>query len=338
MTGLTIGRVADRVSAEDWHRVVAASHRADYVALPADPVEELLPLLGGSAAGERVELWLGRVDAEPVAAVDLRFPTHDNPDGATLELFVHPDRRRLGHGRDVLRHVLGRVSNAGRRKLFADVAETPATPAPGSRLAHRAGARPVLAEVRRMLDLTELSAERLAGLRERAAAAASGYTVVAWVDRAAGSDLEDLAKLKSRMSTDAPLGEMAWEPEAWDAARYRAGEDLAIAQGRRRLATAVRCEATGRLVGYTDIGINPRQPDVGYQWDTIVRAEHRGHRLGLLLKTANLQLLGREVPAARSLNTWNAASNTYMIEINDLLGFRPVDRWQTWELELPAGQ
>jgi hypothetical protein len=87
-------------------------------------------------------------------------------------------------------------------------------------------------------------------------------------------------------------------------------------------------------VGYTDIGVNVEQPRVGYQWDTIVLAEHRGHRLGLLLKLANLELLVRTAPGVELVNTWNAEINSHMIAVNEALGFRPVDRWREWQLDL----
>ena len=65
-----------------------------------------------------------------------------------------------------------------------------------------------------------------------------------------------------------------------------------------------------------------------------MRGDHRGHRLGMLIKAANLRLLRAESPRTRWLNTWNATSNTYMISINEALGFRPVDSWGEWQREL----
>lgn len=79
------------------------------------------------------------------------------------------------------------------------------------------------------------------------------------------------------------------------------------------------------------------QPEIAYQWATIVESAHRGHRLGMLLKAASLQLLLRELPAARTLNTWNAAVNSQMISINEALGFQPVERWTEWQLDRSAG-
>ena len=71
-----------------------------------------------------------------------------------------------------------------------------------------------------------------------------------------------------------------------------------------------------------------------YQWDTIVAGAHRGHRLGLLTKTANLQLLRQAQPEVRWINTWNAESNAHMVGINERLGFQPMERWFDWQLDL----
>jgi hypothetical protein len=58
--------------------------------------------------------------------------------------------------------------------------------------------------------------------------------------------------------------------------------------------------------------------------------QHRGHRLGLYLKTAMLLWLREEQPQLELIDTGNAESNDHMIAINEQLGYRVMDR----ELEL----
>jgi GNAT superfamily N-acetyltransferase len=155
-----------------------------------------------------------------------------------------------------------------------------------------------------------------------------------WVDRVPDSDVDDLVALMVAMSTDSPHGDLVTEPEVWDAARYRAKEESAADRGRQRIGTAARDDATGRLVGFSDIGVSLVRPEVGYQWDTIVRAEHRGHRLGLLMKAANLRALREHSPATRYVNTWNADSNAPMVAVNEALGYQPVEILEEWQLQL----
>ena len=136
------------------------------------------------------------------------------------------------------------------------------------------------------------------------------------------------------MSTDPPLGEMTWEPERWDAARWRLGEARWQAKGLAVVGTGAVHRPTGRLVGYSTIGFVRAEPAHAYQWATIVEAAHRGHRLGMLTKAANLELLVAQAPSAQLVNTWNAGVNEHMIAINEALGFRAVDRWTEWQLDL----
>ena len=55
-------------------------------------------------------------------------------------------------------------------------------------------------------------------------------------------------------------------------------------------------------------------------------ASHRGHLLGLLLKT-DMNLWLREVqPQIAEISTWNAESNDHMIAVNEQLGYRVLGR------------
>lgn len=333
---LVIERVADVAGARRWHAVAEAALAYDFVGLPQDPVEELLPSLAGEVDGERIELWVGSDGGVTVAIAQVELPLLDNTGTALIELMVHPEHRRREYGRAMLAHALDRARINGRTLMITEIgAPLEGTVlAPGEALAESVGAKPVLSEIRRLLDVPAVEPDALAALRADAARQAAGYSLVQWVDRAPPELHEDMAALVARMSTDAPFEDMSWEPEVWTAERYRSKEDTALARGRTRVVTAVRHEASGRLVGYTDIGVSTRRPEVAYQWDTIVTHEHRGHRLGLLLKAANLQLLRATVPGVRYINTWNAAVNAHMVAINDAIGFRPVDRWNGWQLDL----
>ena len=106
-----------------------------------------------------------------------------------------------------------------------------------------------------------------------------------------------------------------------------------VARGERSYHAAVRHDATGALVAWTILGLEPTVADHAWQFLTVVDPAHRGHRLGLAVKLANLRYaLGHE-PALRAIDTWNAAANRHMIAINEALGFRPVDVWSKWQHE-----
>ena len=48
----------------------------------------------------------------------------------------------------------------------------------------------------------------------------------------------------------------------------------------------------------------------------------------------NLRYAMAHEPELRVIATWNAASNDYMIAINEALGFRVMDTWHNWQLTL----
>jgi hypothetical protein len=89
-------------------------------------------------------------------------------------------------------------------------------------------------------------------------------------------------------------------------------------------AVAVHRE-TGVVAAYTDLAVPSGDPDVVFQWGTLVLPEHRGHRLGMAVKAANLRELGRLAPERRSVQTMNDEQNPWMVRINQDLGFEIIE-------------
>ena len=217
---------------------------------------------------------------------------------------------------------------AGRTRLFAQAPwnqnETDGVAFP---LLRSVGSRPVLDDYRRVLDLQAFPAGAPSPVAE-------GYEVVQWVGRAPDSTVDGLAYLLHRMVLDAPMGEMDYDPEVWDAARYRDSEDACLRRNRTRFTTVVVHQESGAVAGMTELAVNLNRPEVSYQWNTIVHPDHRGKRLGLALKTWNHRQVVDTVPQVRWINTWNAASNAFMVDVNEAMGFRIAERWSEWQLDL----
>jgi GNAT superfamily N-acetyltransferase len=341
MSGLKIDGVTTRDAADRWHQVETACNDADYVTMPADPVQAVYERIENSRADEHNEVWLGSCGDHPVATASLTLPLLDNMTTAIVDVRVHPAFRRRGHGRSMLRHVIERAATQGRNRLIGEVCEALATDdaveppqSAGQFFAAAAGAKPVTSAIRRMLTIDDLDDEHLSSLRADAVAHSGGYSLVQWEGAAPAELVDDLAALMARMSTDAPFEDLNWEPEQWSAERYRDHERSIAAAGRVRLTTAALHDASGQIVACTDLVTTSALPAFASQWSTIVIGEHRGHRLGMLVKLANLQLLRTRRPQVRFVNTWNAAVNGHMVSINEALGFRAVERWREWQLEL----
>lgn len=195
-----------------------------------------------------------------------------------------------------------------------------------SALLREHGFTPALEETRRMLDLREHPA------RDRPQPA-PGYRLEQWVDAAPEGLVDGLAYLSGRMTLDAPLGDMDYEPERWDAGRYREKEADAVARGMRRVVTATVHDG-GTVAGVTEVFVRTSDPRTADQGDTIVDPDHRGHGLGLTLKQWNHALLAERFPDVRWVNTWNASSNSWMIRVNEAVGFRAMETWTEHQLDL----
>ena len=154
--------------------------------------------------------------------------------------------------------------------------------------------------------------------------------MVQWVDRTPPEWLPDLALLYTRMSTDAPSAGLAEPEQLWTPERVAQEEQKAAASPRTALTSAVLHGPSGHLVGFTKLEVPAESGRSVSQADTLVLREHRGHRLGMLLKVANLELLAAERPGRPSVTTYNAEENRHMLDVNETLGFVPMGYEGAW--------
>lgn len=327
---MKISLVEDLEALQRFQLVEEAALAHHFVGLPADPIEERVPLLDGRPrAGALTRMYVATLDdGTPVGTLTITYPVLDNLVTANVDGAVAPGHLRRGHGRQLFAFALEVVRAEGRTRVFVMAPWLPdGSDGPAFGFLREAGARPVLEDHRRIVDLQSHPVGDVHPVPE-------GYRVEQWVDVAPDALLDGCAYLLGRMMLDAPMGEMDYEQEKWDAVRYREREQDARDRGRVRVATAVVHTATGQVSGITDIAVNRTRTDVAYQWDTIVDPDHRGHRLGLVLKTHNHRFLTETVPDVRWINTWNAATNTFMVAVNDALSFRIAELWTEWQLDL----
>ncbi|QDO87049.1 GNAT family N-acetyltransferase [Ornithinimicrobium ciconiae] len=164
-----------------------------------------------------------------------------------------------------------------------------------------------------------------------AAADGTAYKVRSWLGPTPPELRGEMARLRARMSIDAPSAGMEQEDEHWDEAEVVRVDRVRDEWG-RDYATAVALGPDGQPVAYSELAHPRDRPQVAIQDDTLVHGDHRGHGLGLLVKAAALTELTRNVPALRRIHTWNAAENTHMLAINRRLGFVPLGVTGAWQL------
>lgn len=329
---------ADRTSVDEAYRIGAATNDADLPDFPPSCRRRFDAMFHTPMPGT-LSLWaLARLDGVPAGYLQLDLPQLDNTDNATAEVLVHPELRRRGVGRALHEYGVRLLREHGRKRVVAmavsALPDGPARSVAGHAFAAATGAQPALAEVRRRLHVGEIDRAALRVALAEARPRAEGYHSVCWQGTTPPEYVADIAYLDGRLLMDAPMGDVQWEPEQVDAERIRGNERALDARGRRRYHLGMRHEASGRLVAWTLLDVGASADWHAYQQITIVDPAHRGHRLGLIAKAENLHHLLSHEPAVQVIDTWNAASNSYMVAINEQLGFRPVDAWNNWQLTL----
>jgi GNAT superfamily N-acetyltransferase len=305
---------------------VTAVHHADRAGDPLPGFAVWAGQLRSPSPGSEPHLVLAEVDGEVVGWFAQWLSTRENTDASPGEMEVHPAHRRRGYGRAMVAEWTRRATSLGRTRLIAEGMQ-----GTGGAFATELGFRAVLADTQRRLDLRTVDEARFAELLADARAHSGAYSVVQWTGGSPEKYLPGMAALESRMTTDAPLDDLVWEQEVYDADRLREKEKVLEAWGTRRFTTAAVLDATGDVVGSTTLGIHQDADEGAFQWQTIVSPEHRGHRLGLLLKLENLAFLRAHEPAVQTVDTWNADSNAPMLRVNLEMGFEVVRQWAEYE-------
>ena len=215
---------------------------------------------------------------------------------------------------------------------FGDVAaDTPET-----RLLQSFGYRLEQVERGSRLPLPVDAAVLEAMQEEAGETAGDEYRIHTWVDATPPEWREDIAHLLTRMSTDAPSAGLEESEDPWTVERLLADEALEEDSPTVRLVAAVEHVPSGRLAGFTELVLPENLARPVGQEDTIVVREHRGHRLGMLLKIANIAHLQRVRPGHPRIVTYNAEENRHMLDVNEASGFEPFVYEGAWRKDVPA--
>jgi GNAT superfamily N-acetyltransferase len=171
-------------------------------------------------------------------------------------------------------------------------------------------------------------------LAETSARAGAEYALHCWVGDTPERWRTDLAMLCTRMSTEEPTAGLEEPEDLWDVARLVADEERRSSTGRVDLVAAIEHLPSASLVAFTRLSAPADRARSVSQEDTLVLPEHRGHRLGMLLKVANLDQLQRERPGHPSVITFNAEENVHMLAVNEAVGFTPIGYEGAWRRDL----
>jgi GNAT superfamily N-acetyltransferase len=311
----------------DAYEIDRACTEHDQPDAPVDSREMFSARLATPPAGHTTEHHLARLDGEPAGYLELMYPQVDNLGNVHVDLLVTPSARRRGVGRALYAVAAERARAAGRVRMLSQSIRHPSSVA----FAASVGARAALEELRSRLDLRQVDLsyqDMLTAAWDRAA----GYHLIQWSGVPPEEIIDDVAALDSMFLAEVPIGDLDWEPEKVDADRVRAAEESRIKRGRLTFHTGAL--HGDRLVAWTMLNCTIGNRDHARQSGTLVAPAHRGHRLGLLVKLANLAQARTYQPDLQVIDTFNAATNAHMLRINREMGFRVVESVIHWQHDL----
>ena len=272
--------------------------------------------------GDPGQAYLARDDdGVTVGLLGLHTPTYDNTQLAWLEVQVHPDHRGRGIGSELVAYGERLARELDRTSVGTDNWDLPKANA----FSLRHGFEQKAIEVNRRQDIAGLDWSVVQRLYDEAVQASTAYELLRVIGPVPEELLDGMVALTESIN-DAPKDDLDIEDDVFTPERLRAYEAAQVAHDRTVYRVIARERSTGELAGHSVVAVEQERPHIAEQHDTAVDRNHRGHRLGALVKCDMLLWLREQEPAVIQLDTWNAESNAHMIAINEQLNYRIVAR------------
>ncbi len=264
---------------------------------------------------------VARMDGKSVGVCDIGLAMQDNLQLAVLGIEVLPEFQRQGIGTQLYAEAETRCRAQGRTSLIGGGYENELGRS-GVDFAHAVGFETANREDHFRCPLP-MSAENVGRLEALAEGSSDEYEIVAWAKTCPPEYAAAYCEMHTQMANDVPIGEVDYVPVVYDETRLRSQEER-MALAYVQLVAAARRRSDGVFGGYTIVLVDPTT-DHALQDDTLVMPDHRGHRLGLRLKLANLRILQSDYPGRTAIHTWSALDNAAMQRTNRTFGYVPVE-------------
>lgn len=315
---------------------------------------------------ERVVLLTARTDGQLAGRAEVRLPLIVETRSAQIFLAVDPDHETGGVGSELLAAAESVAQSEARRVMVIHSEHPGPQDIQGDgRIGSATGALPIIDpdawisaadgsgrlpvanrqtrfavrfgyELQTVSDVSRIRVpldphehERLSSEVE-SHLGAEDYRIHTWMGAAPQNWLDSLAKLHERIPSDSFVPPRLWAEEPWDADRVRRTEALREENGDISLMSVVEHVPSRELVGMTEVVLPGPDASICFQDETVVLRDHRGRRLGLRLKLANLAALERQTPNVHSIYVWTHSGNIRMNWVNRRLGAQTLGRSAVW--------
>ena len=255
----------------------------------------------------------------------------DNLDTAQVLLWVDPAHRGRGVGTRVLAHLEEHAITVRGRSVLHVQARVGDGLERNRRFAERHGFTLAITEVERRLSFpVDLAlVDRLAA---EAAPHHHDYEIRGFVGPVDAALRPTYVDVRNLLGVEAPHGDMEIEPGQDTVADFDALERERTNAGRTAVTALAMLDGT--VVAYADASVPGGDFRHVDQYGTLVHPDHRGHRLGMAVKCAQLRLLAEHFPDRDYIQTSNAEVNAHMVAINVALGFEIHQVWGEFEKRL----
>jgi GNAT superfamily N-acetyltransferase len=306
---------------------------------PIWPEQVMIGRLREPTEDEVVEAWAvcddDRAGASLLGGGLIFFPQLDNLEKAYADLCIAPEHQRRGAGSAMVEHLVDRAVAHGRTTVLveAQYGFEQREDHGYRRFAERHGFAVASVEVSRRMPLP-VPEEQMQAWIDEAAPYHRDYRIETF-EEIPDELLPSVCYVVNQLALDAPTGDIAFEAEAITPEIRREFDARFKKRGGSKLET-VAIDGGGQAVAVTALGIMADDAGKVHQWATIVNREHRGHRLGLAIKAANLRAAQRAFPDRTAVYTSNHEHNSHMVAINEKMGFRPVELFVEFQRKLDA--
>ena len=308
-----IGAEADEATLRQCHELFYADTLRTFPGFPPQPYEAY----AASARSARYlgigprRFWAAWEGGRLLGYATAVYPDRQSLEWATPRVFVGEAHRRRGIGTALLREIVAGARAEGRARLAYDQVRIGTA---GEFWAGAVGFANTQRTRWQMLYVADV---------DRAlwdVPVPAGFRLVRWADAAPGDLVDAFAEARNAIA-DAPHGESSHRDTEWTVERVRQAEaDVRAAGEEERFVVAVH-EPTGAVAAVTGLLLDRGRVDICWQRDTAVVARFRGNGLGRAVKAAMMRWVVADIPDLGMVTTSNAADNTYMIRVNEQIGY-----------------